>query len=177
VRTNVSQEDGQGLVEFILLLPILLIVILGVIDLGRALGYKNDQTNLANQAARQAVVNQVPPGSGFSGANAITDYVTNIAPNELKNGTGSISQQPNGHGVTITYTFSDGSTRHCKGDPVKVTVTSHYNFLSFLIGNGSVPGAGLDMSSTATMRMESNYDTTSLTNTFTPTPPAQGSCP
>ena len=55
-RERLREERGQTFLEFALVLPLLLILIFGVIDLGKALGYKNDETNIANQAARLAVV-------------------------------------------------------------------------------------------------------------------------
>ncbi len=150
-----ASEKGQGLVEFALVLPLLLLMVAGIIDLGKAFGYKNDLTHLANSAARQASVNAVPPGSCCT---TITAYVMSTAPNELQNGnTTSVPDHPNP--TTITYQFTDNTagntTHHCKGDPVKVTVSVRYAF-----GLGIVPGIHLlkTVSSSATMRMENNYD-------------------
>jgi hypothetical protein len=154
-RSSFASERGQGLVEFALVLPLLLIVILGIVDFGKAYGYKNDETHLANAAARYAAVNGFP--SGFTGPDAIRDGVKADAPNELKNGTGSISAP-----VTITFSFADlapGDTvNHCIGDPVKVTVQAHYNWLNFLSFSGALPTFGADIKSTATMRLEKKYD-------------------
>jgi Flp pilus assembly protein TadG len=173
-----AQEDGQGLVEFALILPFILVLILGVVDIGRALGYKNDMTSLASQAARIAAVNSCSscniPGPG----DPLTKYIQSIAPTELKSGSSAVDP------ITITYSFPLNSntppTSGCKGDPVKVTITTNYRWLSFLVGKTAVPGDHIGMSSSATMRMESNYDAASLSNIFTPTsppsPPASG-CP
>jgi hypothetical protein len=167
--------------EFALILPFLLILILGVVDLGRALGYKNDQTNLANTAARLAVVSSGTNCVPCAGGQSIGQYVLSTAPTELQNGSGSIAAP-----AQITFSFPNmGSPPdpthpgYCTGDPVKVTVTSHYNFLNFLIGHGAVPGLGIDITSSATMRMETNYSTTALTPRFTTTPTATGgpACP
>lgn len=189
-RNTFAQEDGQGLIELALLLPILFVIVLGVVDLGKALGYKNDQTNIANQAARLAVVSGGSSCAPCASGQNIAQYVISLAPNELQNGTGSISKrtekQPaypmdftNG-GLLVTFTFPNmfgqpGSTcasatvacGYCKGDAVKVTVTSTYNFLSFLVGRGAI-SPSRDMTSTATMRMETNYDPNNST-AFTPT--------
>ena len=54
-------ERGQSLVEFALALPLLMLVLLGMIDFGIAFNYNNDETSLANQAIRFAVVNSCSP--------------------------------------------------------------------------------------------------------------------
>ena len=51
------RQEGVALIEFALVLPLLLLLVLGVIDFGKAFNYKNDETHLANQAARYAAVN------------------------------------------------------------------------------------------------------------------------
>jgi len=51
-------ERGQGLAEFALALPVLLLVILSVFDIGRAVFIYNSITNAAREGARLAIVNQ-----------------------------------------------------------------------------------------------------------------------
>jgi len=179
VKSKVAQEDGQGLVEFVLVVPFLLILILGVIDLGKALGYKNDMTSLASQAARIAAVNSCS-GCPASGPDRLSTYIKSIAPSELKNGGTDSIPTP----ISITYSFPNNTntppTSGCKGDPVKVTISTDYHWLGFLTGKTAVPGSAVAIASSATMRLETNYDPTSLTNLYTPasppTPPA-GGCP
>ena len=65
-RLGVRSSRGQSLVEFAIVLPVILLIVLGIIDFGRAYNYKNDETSLANQALRYAEVNDCPgcaPGS------------------------------------------------------------------------------------------------------------------
>ena len=73
---------GQGLVEFALVVPILLLLLLGVIELGRAWMTRNIMTGAAREAVRIYVVPegsdnaaktrawQVLAGAGITGANA-----------------------------------------------------------------------------------------------------------
>jgi Flp pilus assembly protein TadG len=174
-RLSFESERGQGLVEFALVLPLLLLVILGIVDFGKAFGYKNDETHLANAAARYASVNSFPSGTSAPNANAIRDSVKATAPNELKNGTGSIT--PAGTGVTITFSFPGAtSPNHCIGDPVKVTVQAHYNWLNFLSFSGALPSIGADIRSTATMRLEKKYANNPATDAYTASG-AAGICP
>src|SRR5438067_9074985 len=56
-------ERGVAVTEFALVLPLLLLLILGMIDFGKAINYWLDNTHLANEGARLAVVNNNPGGS------------------------------------------------------------------------------------------------------------------
>src|SRR5262245_34479575 len=49
---------GQALVEFALVFPIFLLLMMGVFDLGRAVFAYNSVTNAAREGARLAIVNQ-----------------------------------------------------------------------------------------------------------------------
>jgi Flp pilus assembly protein TadG len=51
---------GQALVEFALVFPILLLVLIALFDLGRAVFAYNTLTNAAREGARLAIVNQDP---------------------------------------------------------------------------------------------------------------------
>jgi Flp pilus assembly protein TadG len=53
-----GRARGQSLVEFALVLPIFLVVVLGIFDLGRAVFAYNTLTNAAREGARLAIVNQ-----------------------------------------------------------------------------------------------------------------------
>jgi hypothetical protein len=52
---------GQSLVEFALILPILLILLLGILDFGRAVAAYNSVSNGARSGVRVAIVNQDLP--------------------------------------------------------------------------------------------------------------------
>ena len=54
----VSRSRGQGLVEFALVFPILMILLIAVFDLGRLVFAYNDITNAARSGARVAIVDQ-----------------------------------------------------------------------------------------------------------------------
>lgn len=55
---NARRKRGQALVEFALILPIFLLILLAVFDLGRAVFAYNSVTNAAREGARLAIVNQ-----------------------------------------------------------------------------------------------------------------------
>jgi Flp pilus assembly protein TadG len=54
-------RHGQALVEFALVIPIFLLVLVAIFDLGRAVFAYNTLTNAAREGARIAIVNQYKP--------------------------------------------------------------------------------------------------------------------
>jgi Flp pilus assembly protein TadG len=53
-----TQESGQTLVEFALILPLLILVLVGVMDFSRAIYANNTIQNAAREAVRVAIVDQ-----------------------------------------------------------------------------------------------------------------------
>jgi Flp pilus assembly protein TadG len=58
IRRAVRRSRGQSLVEFALVFPIAILLLLAVFDAGRAVFLYNGLTNAAREGARLAVVNQ-----------------------------------------------------------------------------------------------------------------------
>jgi Flp pilus assembly protein TadG len=153
-----SDERGVALVEFTLVLPLILLLLLGMIDFGKAFNYWNDETHLANEAVRQAVVDNCPscaPGQ------KINDWIrTEADTGELMNGgTQSISSP----GLRVCIWFTNNTVHsdvpdvqdHAVGDPVQAIVHAQYNWLAYLVGQG-LPFHS-DLTGTATMRLETTY--------------------
>jgi hypothetical protein len=165
-RLPFHNERGTALVEFALVLPLVLVLLLGMIDAGKAFNYWNDETHLANEAARYAAVNNSPdPNWALTAATkANPAYKINTAvknqsdSDELRQGgTDSISSP----GVNICIFFPNGThptgPKALAGEPVKVVVTAKYNWLGYLVGRrgGALPQSTL--TATSTMRLEQNY--------------------
>jgi len=55
-----SAEKGQSLVEFALVLPVLIVLLMGLFDFGRAILAYNTVSEAARNGARVAIVNQIP---------------------------------------------------------------------------------------------------------------------
>ena len=155
-RWRPEDEGGVALVEFALVLPLVLLLLFGMIDFGKAINYWNDETHLANEAARQAVVNNCPscaPGQ------TINDWIKTRADSaELQKGGSSV--QPPGIKVCIWFPNPPGHsasqpTNHGVGDPVQVIVHAQYNWLGYLVGRGITPHS--DLTGTSTMRMEQRF--------------------
>jgi hypothetical protein len=60
---NRRRTQGQALVEFAFVFPVIVLLAFGFIDVGRAVFSYNTLTNAARQAARTAAVNQLDPAS------------------------------------------------------------------------------------------------------------------
>jgi Flp pilus assembly protein TadG len=142
---ELRDESGAVLVEFVLVLPLLMVLLFGMLDFGKAYNYWIDETHLAAVGARYAAVNKNP---GAAGGSTLQTWIANQAnTTELKDGgTGSV---PSALSVCIDYPAGTANI----GDPVRVKITSTYSFLSVL--TAQIPGlTAKTMTSTATMRLE-----------------------
>jgi hypothetical protein len=134
----VRGQRGQALVETAIAVPLLLLLVLGIVDFGRAYNYSNDLTHLANEAARYATVNACIPGG--SPCKLIEDAVKQDAETgELRNGGGSIESP----GVTISFCLPPG------GQSIKAMATARYIFLPFVLQS-----FGKTITTSATMYLE-----------------------
>jgi Flp pilus assembly protein TadG len=140
--------------ELALVICVLLLVVLGIVDFGKAMNFWNDETHVANEAARYAAVGNLP-SSGACGTNnsAVTDLVSYIKceagvdSSELANGGGSNgSQGP----VTVCVSIPSAAV----GQPVTVKLTTNYKWLQLPVLGGALQWANTNISGTATMRLE-----------------------
>lgn len=138
------REAGQALVEFALILPLLLVLLFGMLDFGKAYNYWIDSTHLSATGARWAAVNKNPgDGAGLSLQEAIRDQADTA---ELREGgTGAVADP-----LQVCVSFPNGTSN--VGDPVEVTVSTEYNFLNYLQVNTGVTSKTITGSST--MRLE-----------------------
>jgi hypothetical protein len=139
-----GRSDGQTLVEFALVLPIFLLIVMGVFELGRAITYWHDLNNTAQVAARYAVVNRYPGCPGTCGG-YLAWAKSDLNSGGLKNDPSTL--------VTICYRDDDGTHTPTAGDPVTVTMTSTFTPARFL------KMANLTLRGKATLRLEQNNPT------------------
>jgi hypothetical protein len=162
-RQNLEGERGAALVELALVLPILLLLVFGMVDVGKAVNYWNDTTHLANEAARYAAVNNSGDASWpteldkTNPAHKLNTWIkTQADSGELRTGGGSIA----GSGITVCIWFPNGSTHHDVGDPVQVRITATYTWLRYLVNGPLAPFKNKTqqtLSASATMRLEQAY--------------------
>jgi TadE-like protein len=125
-----SADRGASLVEFALLAPFLILLLLGIIELGYVLGEFNDVRHGAREAARAAAVN--------AGDNSFIHGVTCDAMDLTSN---------------VTVQLTDGSTGSV-GDTATVHISSTPGSLSGLgLIEAFLPD---DLQSTVEFRLEQN---------------------
>ena len=139
-------ESGQALVEFALVLPLLILLLVGIVDMSKAYNYWNDHNHLANIAARQAAIGRNPDAATYP---TLAEWVrAQGETDELRDA------------LCISIKAPDGATT---GKPVEVVITSEYEFLD-------LPGVTLlpaTLRGSATMRLEVDPPPAGIINTTT----------
>jgi Flp pilus assembly protein TadG len=159
-------EDGQGLVELALALPVLLIVVIGIVDFGRAVNYWNDENHIANLGARYAAVGStggVCNNTDYSQAgHTLHDYLVceaTLDSTALANGSSGTGPQGPLNVCISAPTPSFGSQ-------VTVKVSTSYTWLPLpKVLGGSSTFAATSLAGTATMRLEQNPSSSVYTTT------------
>jgi Flp pilus assembly protein TadG len=154
IRARMSDERGAALTEFALVLPLLLLLLLGMIDFGKAINYWIDETHLANEGARWAAVNNNPgSGAGLS----LQQYILGQTDTGELRGTVRGTQQT-AHAAAVKICFykaSDGSSvaTGAVGDTVEVIVSYDYNWLHYLTAKAGI-GPSTTITGKSAMRVE-----------------------
>ena len=159
VRENASRrgcrrerESGQALVEFALILPLFLMIVVGVIQFGVGLNFWLDLQRIGNQGARWVAVN-----CGQSASNPGSD------PCIAKDGTVDIVEalrqevlsRGNNPEVEVCWVEANGSGGDPRaGDPVRVKLKTEYVFLGITGFLNDGEGLSMDLHADATMRLE-----------------------
>ena len=169
IRHRLSSQKGTAMVEMALVLPILLFLVLGIVDFGRAINYWNDANQLAADGARFAAVDKNPGED--TATNADNDFRHWIRiqadTDELRDGTVA---DPDNPGSTKPSQSTTGPLRVCVGKPgqgtlaegdltvgkpVEVVVETSYNLIPFLGANTQI--GQVTIRGTAVMRLEQVY--------------------
>lgn len=147
---NAVSERGQSMVEFALIFPIFILVLVGLFDLGRAVFAYNTISNASRESVRVAIVNQT---------------TTDVQNEALKQGV-SLGLAP--ADVTIAYVGADGtgtcSAPYSIGCLATVTVQYAYTAATPVISQIIGP---FTMSATTQMPVERTC----------PDPPGLATCP
>ena len=118
--SRLRDERGTAVVEMALVLPVLLLLVLGILDFGKAFNYWNDTNHLAAEGARFAAVNRTPGGGDLKA------YI------KAQADTGELRTS-----ARVCISFPTGVAK--VGEPVRVTVTDDYVWLD---GLASLAGVG-----------------------------------
>jgi Flp pilus assembly protein TadG len=132
IRALRADSKGQALLEFALILPILLLLVLGIIEFGRAWNLAQLMSDTAREGTRRAVI--ADP--------TITEQsVKDFMAGKLESGGVPVS--------AITITFSETGTNWHTGANQVGTITIPYSFMFFSRAFGPI-----NLVSSFTMRME-----------------------
>jgi hypothetical protein len=161
-------ERGQALVEFVLILPVFLLLVFGMVEFGKAFNYWIDMTHLANEGARYAAVNRWPGcAAGDAGVcpapnDTLIKYIKGRANSaELRDAkTTPYIVAPNDK-LCVAIAFpppGSGLTAGAVGTPVRVTVKAGYTLPVVNGLLGAIPGlseiAKIHLAASSTMRLE-----------------------
>lgn len=134
-RHNVDPERGANLVEFAVLAPLLIILVLGIVEFGWLFGQNNAIKHSAGEASRYASVDGGPDSP------ITANEIAQRACNDLLGG-GGVS--------ALNVAVVDGGGQF--GDDASVTVTAQVTSLSGLsLITSFLPS---DLTATATFRLE-----------------------
>lgn len=141
-RRRLRGESGAAIVEFALILPFLCLVVVLMLDFGRAFNYWIETTHLAAEGARLAAVDRAPDGS-------LQTF--------LREEAGTVELQDGGtRWIASPLEVCVDPGLNEVGEPVEVTVSTTYDFLP--IGSLGILNledvADLEIEGSATMRRE-----------------------
>ena len=135
---RLRSERGVVLVEFAIILPVLVLFILGIVYFGRYEDYANQETQLAEEGARMASVDNNPGGSG-----TLQAYIQGQAQPELQGGSNDVSP------ARVYIYYPNGSTGNFVGQTVTACVVTTVQYPFF-----GLSSASQTVAQSATMRIE-----------------------
>jgi Flp pilus assembly protein TadG len=121
-----GKEEGQAMVEFAIVLPILLILVFGIIQFGITFNHYLTLTDAVRAGARQAAVSRIASDP----VGAAEDRVRSAAAGSLEDADLDVTVTP--------YDPQSGQAKFAQGGDVTVTATYPYsiNLLGFVVKSG-----------------------------------------
>jgi Flp pilus assembly protein TadG len=128
---KLRNEKGAAAVEFALVVPILLLLLLGIVEFGRIYNAQMQLTAAARDGARVMSINSVPAQSADDATAAVIASASALHPDVTS--------------TQIAISVSPSSTSVCApGSTATVTVTYPIQFLSGLFGSSiTLTGKGV----------------------------------
>lgn len=141
-------DRGQSLVEFALLVPILILLIFGLFDFGRAIYAYNAVSNAAREGARIAIVDQGPTSGVSLAAQEAANQATSLGLNPADANQVRVQyQKPDLTGICPTPAI---------GCIAQVRVQYQFRAVTPIVGNIVGP---ILLSSTTELSVERTYQT------------------
>jgi Flp pilus assembly protein TadG len=163
-----DRESGQALVEFALILPLFLMIVVGIIQFGVALNFWLDLQRIANQGARWAAVNCGQSASTPGSDPCLPESTPATLAQRLREDVLSEGNVPDADDVEVCYIAEDGKAS--AGDTVRVRLTTEYVFLGITGFLNDSSGLTIDLHADAAMRLEQTPSSPAL-------PPDTTMCP
>jgi hypothetical protein len=156
VRAFRESEDGQAVVELALALPVLLIIVLGIVDFGRAINYWNDQTHIANLGARYAATGSWPESCEEEGKPVATTTLVAYIKCQAFNDSPELTKGGGSSGIQGGIKVCVSAPKPEIGQPVTVSVASEYKWLPYpkVLGGSTTSFATSKLVGKASMRLE-----------------------
>ena len=143
LRRTLHEQRGTQIVEFAILVPVLLLLILGSLDFGRAYFSWIVLTNGAREGARTAAVGSIPA--------VVYDRVSSSVAGLPLSGSLELESCPPSGG-NQAWCIVTNNLEGTRGDPVTVRV--EYNFRYLVPGFWSGPEGLVTLAAESTMRLE-----------------------
>jgi Flp pilus assembly protein TadG len=140
LRIFASSEGAAALVEFAIVLPILLLIVFGIVDFGRALYTANNLTSAVREGARLASTQISPDPTVAASKTAVTNAVTAY----------TVAIEAGAPAPTVNETFS-GAPPNMQSITVQITA---YPFTPITPLAGMIGLGTITMSPSATFRWE-----------------------
>ena len=135
-RTRQRDERGLALIEFALALPLLAILVLGAVDVGRAYSLATRLTNAAREGARFG--QDAPEQVATTGVCTAPDSITWMATHEdgSNSWTVNVDKMVGGSATAISgcRTMQDPAASVRPGDHIRVRVSTSFAILTPLVG-------------------------------------------
>ena len=109
------EREGQALLEFAMILPLLLLLVLGLFEFARAWNTLQVMTDAAREAARRGVIASTPPPDSAGVSNTVDSALSRAALDPAK--------------ATIVVTPAGGTWPGARGQPMTVQITYPYEFV------------------------------------------------
>jgi Flp pilus assembly protein TadG len=131
-----SRSRGQALAEFAMVIPLMLLMSIGALDLGRVVWALDSISNAAREGARHAIVHGGTPGMHTDGC-SLGPGLTPAA--SCKTVDQIVQQKAVGAGGQLTVTVcygpdciddSNTTTSNLRGTPVTVRVLAHLDLVA-----------------------------------------------
>ena len=120
-RRFLRREDGNVIIETAIMISILLVLVFGILDFGRAMYVENQLVSAAREAARGAAA-YMPSGST---APSVASTATTIAINRFQPFGSSVLTSGN-----VTVTCSSGDCTNASGGSLKVALTYSFTWIT-----------------------------------------------